>query len=267
MRAYASAFRIRLIAGMQYRSAAWAGVATQFAWGFMLLMIYHAFYASSTVEPPMSYQQLAAYIWLQQSFLALLMLWRQDGELLESIQNGLVAYELCRPVSLYAFWSARLLATRIADASLRCLPILVVAFFLPGNFRLTLPPDIAALGLFLLSLALSALLAVAVSMFIYILTFVTLSSRGSTMIVTVFADFLCGSLIPIPLMPPVLQRIAMFFPFRYIFDLPLRIYSGNYVHLEALGMIGLQALWVLGLGLLGALLMRRVLRRTVIQGG
>ncbi len=94
-RAYFSAFRIRLIADLQYRGAAWAGVATQFAWGFMLLMLYHAFYDAGG-EPPMPFEQLASYIWLQQAFLSLLMLWWQDQQLLSSIVDGSVAYELCR---------------------------------------------------------------------------------------------------------------------------------------------------------------------------
>ena len=32
MKKYLSFFRIRFIAGLQYRAAAWAGIATQFAW-------------------------------------------------------------------------------------------------------------------------------------------------------------------------------------------------------------------------------------------
>ena len=42
---YLSFFRVRFLAGMQYRTAALAGVATQFAWGAMNLLAYRAFHA------------------------------------------------------------------------------------------------------------------------------------------------------------------------------------------------------------------------------
>ncbi|AGI39710.1 hypothetical protein Clst_1656 [Thermoclostridium stercorarium subsp. stercorarium DSM 8532] len=35
MKKYISFFRIRFINGLQYRSAAYAGIMTQFAWGSM----------------------------------------------------------------------------------------------------------------------------------------------------------------------------------------------------------------------------------------
>ena len=43
MKAYISVFKLRLINGLQYRAAAFAGVATQFFWGIMHIMIYEAF--------------------------------------------------------------------------------------------------------------------------------------------------------------------------------------------------------------------------------
>ena len=81
---YIGIFRMRLIAGMQYRAAAWAGIATQFFWGGIELLVYAAFYRSSG-QAPMPYGQLADLVWMRQAFLALVMLWAQDGELLETV--------------------------------------------------------------------------------------------------------------------------------------------------------------------------------------
>lgn len=44
MKKYLSFFRIRFINGLQYRAAAYAGVATQFAWGTLELLAFAAFY-------------------------------------------------------------------------------------------------------------------------------------------------------------------------------------------------------------------------------
>ncbi len=267
MSSYFSMFRMKLIAGMQYRAAAWAGIATQFFWGLMLLMIFQAFYRSSGTEPPLSWSQLVAYMWLNQAFLAMIMLWYVDGELLSSITDGQVAYELCRPYNMYGFWFARLAATRLSSVALRCLPILVVSFLLPEPFRMMLPASIESLGAFLLSMCLSLLLVTAVSMFIYILTFITMSSSGSRLFIGIAAEFLAGQVIPLPLMPQWLQKVLNFLPYRYISDLPFRLYSGNISGYDAVFQIGVQVAWILGLCLLGKLAYGKIMRRIVIQGG
>jgi len=195
------------------------------------------------------------------------MLWWQDGELLSGITDGHVAYELCRPYDLFKFWYARLLATRLSSVLLRCLPILIIASFLPGEYRMSLPASTVAIGVFLLSLCLSLFLVAAISMFIYIMTFVTLSPIGSRLIIGVAAEFLQGSVIPVPLMPKSLQTVLNFLPFRYAADLPFRLYSGSIAGTDALFQIGVQALWIVGLLALGSLAFKRVLRRVVIQGG
>jgi ABC-2 type transport system permease protein len=256
-----------LISGMQYRAAAWAGIATQFFFGFFKLMIFRAFYRSSGAEPPMMWEQLAAYLWLQQAFLAMTMLWYIDNELISSITDGHVAYELCRPYDIYSAWYARLIAMRLSSAAMRCLPILFVAFLLPGDFRLMPPADAGALAAFLLSMVLSLLLVVAISMFAYILTFITMSPFGARLLIGSFSEILSGMTIPIPLMPEWMQTLTGFFPFRYTLDLPFRLYSGNIVGTDALFQLGVQAAWIIGLFALGKFAFARVTRRIVIQGG
>lgn len=267
MKKYFSMFKMRLIAGLQYRAAAWAGVATQLFWGFMYIMIFKAFYASSSAELPMPWEHLVAYMWLQQAFLAIIMLWLQDGDLLSGITDGQVAYELCRPYDLFSFWYVRLLAMRASNVMLRCVPVLTIAFFLPQQYRMTPPAGVPAGAMFLLSMCLSLFLVAAISMFIYILTFVTLSPIGARLLIGVAAEFLQGSIIPIPLMPKPLQMVLNFFPFRYASDLPFRLYSGNISGSDAVFQIAIQAIWVVALLAFGSVAFKRVLRRVVVQGG
>lgn len=62
MKKYLSFFKIRLANGLQYRAAAFAGMATQFFWGGMLLLMFWAFYQNGSNEFPMSFPQLANYV-------------------------------------------------------------------------------------------------------------------------------------------------------------------------------------------------------------
>ena len=60
-------------------AAALAGLATQFAWGFMELLAFSAFYRADPTAFPMSFEQTVSYIWLQQAFLALFMTGNRVG--------------------------------------------------------------------------------------------------------------------------------------------------------------------------------------------
>ncbi|MCZ8512194.1 ABC transporter permease [Paenibacillus filicis] len=267
MKPYVSVLRLRFLNGLQYRAAALAGMATQLFFGFIFIMIYVAFYSQGTGNQPISLKDIVVYIWLQQVFLAFIMLYIRDNEIFQLITSGNIAYELCRPCSIYSFWYAKMLASRLSSAILRCFPILIVAFFLPQPYRMSLPPSPAALGLFLITLFLGLLLVVAISMLIHISVFWTMSPTGSVLMIAVVGEFMAGLIIPIPLMPDWVQHIAYALPFRWAADLPFRVYSGQIPQSDALWDILIQLMWIAVLIGLGWWLMRRALRQIVVQGG
>jgi ABC-2 type transport system permease protein len=267
MRGYLAVFRLCFSTGLQYRSAALAGIATQFFWGFLIIMVFEGFYSQAVVDPPISLPQLVTYIWLQQAFLAFIALWFRDNELFQLITTGNIAYELCRPSGIYGLWYAKLIAQRLSNALLRFFPILFVAFFLPQPYRLALPADLSTLLLFMITLLLGLFILVSISMLIYISTFVTMSAAGSLLMFGVLGEFLAGMIIPVPLMPSWLQDIVNVLPFRLAADLPFRVYSGHIPKNEALALIPLQLVWLVGLVGLGKYAIGKALRRVVIQGG
>jgi len=267
MNAYFSVLKLRLQLGLQYRAAALAGIATQFFFGFIHIMVFEAFYAHASGTPPMSLEQLASYTWLKQAFLALIVLWFRDNEIFGLITSGNVAYELCRPVSLYGFWYAKLLAQRISGALLRCFPILLAVFFLPAPYRMQAPPSLASLALFIAVLAIGLLVIGALSMLMYISVFYTLSPAGSMLMFVIISDFFAGIILPLPLMPDWLRQIAELLPFHLTADFPFRVYTGHIPPEEAVWGIFKQLAWLAALIVLGAAWLRKALRRVVIQGG
>ncbi len=267
MKAYFSMFKIRLYKGLQYRTAAIAGMTTQFFWAIMLIMVYQAFYSSSTQVQPISLKELVQFVWLQQAFLVFVMLWYRDTELFELISNGNIAYELVRPINLYKLWYSKLLAQRLSGALLRSIPILIVAFLMPSGYKLMLPPSIVAFLLFLITLLLGLILVVAISMLIYISVFYTLSPTGSLLLFSVFGEFFAGLTIPIPLMPEAMQKVMYILPFRYTADLPFRLYSGNIGVKEGFKGLLIQLLWITLLISFGRLWMNKALKKVVVQGG
>lgn len=267
MKKYLSFFRMKFLAGLQYRAAAAAGIATQFAWGFMEILLFAAFYRAQPEAFPMTFPQTASYVWLQQSFLALYMIWLLDGDIFLSISNGDVAYELCRPLDLYGMWFAKNMADRLSRAVLRCLPILAVAVLLPEPYGLQPPPGIGGAALSLLSMGLAFLLVVSFCMLVYIATFYTLSPMGVRIAAASLSELLTGAVVPLPFFPDRIRRITELLPFAYMQNIPLRIYSGNIAGREALAGIALQVFWLAALVLAGRLWIGRALRRVVVQGG
>ena len=267
MKKYLAMFRIRFVNSLQYRVAALAGVSTQFAWGFMELLAFSAFYRASPAAFPMEFSQTVSYIWIQQAFLALFMTWFYENDFFEAISSGSIAYELVRPVDLYHRWFCLSAANRVAKTSLRCGPVLLVAFLLPPPLRMTLPSDPRVFFLFIISGALSLCVVISFSMLIYVSAFYTLSPQGPKIVAAMVCDFLAGAIIPLPFFPEPFRGIAELLPFAAMQNMPLRIYSGNIAGNQAFKGILLQIFWLITLYAAGRFFMKRALKKVVVQGG
>lgn len=268
MKKYLSFFRLRFAMNLQYRVAALAGIVCQFAWGGMAILAFHAFYETDPASFPMDFQATASYIWLQQGLLAMLALHGGiDAKVFESIRDGNIVYELCRPVSIYSMWFANNLANRLARALLRIIPVVVVSSLLPAPFGLMAPPDAATGLLFALSLALALWVVAAFTLVVYNLTFFTVSDRGVRLVAVSLSDFLMGSVVPLPFFPEGFRQFAELLPFSCMANVPLRVYSGDLSGQPMVRAILLQVFWVAVLVLIGKALEHKALRRVVVQGG
>jgi len=267
IRKYATYFRIRFTSGLQYRAAAAAGVATQFAWGFLTVLLYKAFWEADPASFPMGIAQVTSYLWLRQAFLAMFNSWTVDNTILSDITGGNIAYELIRPMNLYALWYTKNISMRAANVTLRFLPVLIVASLVPAPYGMGLPADVpAALG-FVLTMILGALVTCAMVMFIYIFTFFTMQPMGVRMVFNAVTEFCSGDLVPLPFFPPALAAFLEYTPFASMANVPFRIYSGHIAGWDILRCAGLQLFWLAVLVFLGCLMMKKALKRAVIQGG
>lgn len=267
MKKYISFFRLRFDMNLQYRAAALAGMVTQFVWGFMECFVYRAFYETNPSAFPMEFSAMIAYIWLQQAFLAFFSPWNLENENFDMIMNGNIAYELCRPISIYDMWFAKDCATRLARALLRCVPILVVAFLLPEPYCLIFPKDMLTFVMFVLTLLLGLGMMVAFGMLVYILAFFTISPQGLKMFLTSAVEFFSGSIVPLPFLPEPLKIILELLPFAGMQNVPLRIYGGDLAGREMLQAITLQSFWLIAMILFGKLLCKKAENHIVLQGG
>lgn len=282
LKPYFSYMKLRMICELQYRSAALAGMSTQFFFGFIYIMLYLAFYnGASSVEvseipiisilsgpsTSISLSQMVTYLWLFQAFYYMVIIRQMDNELLDMIKNGNIAYELCKPMDIYFTWLTKIFSKKVIGTLLRFWPILLVAFFLPEPYRLSLPNSPIHFMLFVISLVLALIIACILILFIHIITFYTLKDKGATNLVVTIGEIFTGGIVPIVFMPKALQIIAYLLPFRYVGDLPFRIYNGTLNITTSLINIGMQCVWIFLLGGISYKLMNIALKRTVVQGG
>lgn len=267
MKKYLSFFRLRFAMGLQYRVAALAGIMTQFVWGFMEIMVFHAFYRAEPSAFPMSFSATASYIWLQQAFLAFFVVWMMENEIFDTIINGDIVYELCRPINIYHMWAARSIATRISRAVLRCFPILMIAVFIPSPYGIQAPASLFHFFLFLITLLLGLFVTVSFCMLIYILAFFTISPQGLRILFTSVVEFFTGAIIPLPFFPKKVQEIMELLPFAAMQNVSLRIYSGSMSDFEMRKSILLQIFWLIMLITIGKSLCRLAEKRITVQGG
>lgn len=267
MKKYIAFFRMRFTMGLQYRVAALGGLVCQFFWGGMAILAFKAFYDTDSAAFPMSLPAMSSYIWLQQALLTLLTMGGIDNEFFNVIENGNVAYELCRPVDVYGMWYSRSAATRVSNALLRCIPVLAVTALIPAPYGLSAPPDLLTFLTFLVSLTLALAVITAMGMIVYMITFHTITPRGVRLIAVNICDFFSGDIVPLPFFPEGFRQFCELLPFSATANVPLRIYSGDLHGPEMVKLMLLQVFWAAALILIGKVIEQRELRRVTIQGG
>lgn len=263
MRAYLSILTIRMKTLFQYRAAALAGVCTQLFWGLIFVMIYTAFYASSTTSEPITLSQTITFVWLGQALLQILP-WNIDKQVEAQVKNGNIAYELVRPIHLYGLWYARSFAMRLVPTALRCLPIFIIGGAFLG---LQAPVSWQALFSFIASVFFALFLSSALTTLVLISLFWTISGEGIQKLAPHITVMLSGMMVPLPLLPDWVQPFLNVQPFRGIIDIPCRLYTGVIPTHEAAYYLSFQIVWTLFFILLGNLLLKKAVKQFVVQGG
>ena len=263
MKAYLSVFRMRLRMETQYRGAVLGGIVCQVFFGLILISVYRAMYAGKPQSLPFAH--VASYVWLQQAFFRMLL--SSDAELMDKVRTGGIAYDLCRPVALYGFYYARIMAQKLMGSLLRAFPMLAFAALLPEGWGISLPASLPALMLSLAALLLGLCCVCAMENITMAFTMRTLDPRGFQAMLNLLMTILSGNLLPLTLFPDSWQRAVTLLPYAQMLDAPIRLYTGEYALRQAPGVLLLQGGWTVLLVLAGMTLWKRNQHRLIIQGG
>ena len=265
MKSYIGMFKMSFKGELQYRAKAFSGILTQFFWGIMYVYLYTAFMGGNVIDG-FSIPQMASYVWLGQAVFAMRFV-DISKESAREIQNGDVCYKFTRPINLYNQWFADNWGHKLSATLLRSPLIIIIAMLLPSSVGLMAPVSFTAFILSFISLILGSMMMSAIAMIAVALIFKTVSPKGVVSLVHTISGLLGGLFIPLPLMPTPLQNVINYLPFRFVTDLPLRIYIGNVSVASGLMFIGIALLWLVALIAIGQLLFKVVCKNATIQGG
>ena len=263
MKAYLSAFRMRWKMELQYRGAVVGGFVCQVFFGLILVSLYRALYAGKPQSLPI--ESVTTYVWLQQAFFRMIL--SSDPDLANKIRTGDIAYDLCRPLQLYGYYYARILAQKLLGSRLRAAPMLVFAACLPRGWGLALPASLPALAVALLGLVLGLLCVCTLENITVGITMRTLDPRGVQAMLNLLMTTLSGNILPLTLFPDSWQEAVTLLPYAQLLDAPIRLYSGQYALAQAPRALLVQAVWTVILLGLGLLLWQKNQKRLIVQGG
>ena len=156
-----------------------------------------------TIGKAILFACISSVFYLYGSFLAVLS---------DLIRTGNISYELLRPKDMYFMWFFKILGQRLANVTLRFLPLIVVTIFLPKPYNLGAPDSLNAFILFIIAMFIGTLLITAISVFYPIVMLTTLNEKGIVNIIVVTADILSGIVVPVPFFPkrPIIFPLGIF---------------------------------------------------------
>ena len=263
MRGYISVFKMRLRMELQYRGAMIGGILCQMFFGIVLVALYNALYEGKPQSVPI--ENIATYVWLQQAFFRMLL--ATDPDLLDKIRSGDISYDLCRPVNMYGFYYARIMAQKLMGSLMRAIPMLVMAAFLPKGWGVSAPTSALGLLTAIPALFLGLLCICALENITMAFTMRTLDPRGMQSLLNLLMITLSGNLLPLTLFPDSWQRVIRFFPYSQLMDAPIRLYTGDFAASDAIGIYALQGFWAVVLIALGMNMWNANKKRMIVQGG
>ena len=263
MSAYLAVFRMRWKMELQYRGAVIGGVLCQMFFGLILIALYRALYAGKPQIMPIA--SVVTYVWLQQAFFRMQL--SSDPDLLDKIRTGAIAYDLCRPIQLYGYYYARIMAQKLVGSLLRAAPMLIFALLLPEGWRISPPASLPALCAAALGLFMGLLCVCALENITMAFTMRTLDSRGVQAMLNLLMMTFSGNILPLTLFPDAWQRVITLLPYAQVMDAPIRLYTGQWPLSQAFQVLALQAAWTLALAGLGLMFWRQNQKRLALQGG
>lgn len=262
MESYWLSAKLQMQRNLVLRGNVFCSVAVNGLWLLLYKMLWSSIYANKTEIGGLTLNSLLGYYLLVRVITAFTSD-RVDRELSRSIMSGSFVSELIRPVNILWYKTSNKIGANIVNILLLGIPTAALgALILP----VPVPKSAASVLVFLFCLILGFLLQLNINMLAGVAAFWVKGAEGITHTKDFIVRIASGALLPLSFLPVGLQKLFQFLPFRYIAELPVRVYQ------EGLSVLGMKTaiigvVWCAALMVLNHFLLEKGTRKLAIYGG
>src|ERR1041385_848505 len=170
-----------------------------------------------------TYAQMVSYYLLATLVDALTAVNEDDWQIAADIRDGNISQFLLKPIDYLWYRLCLFLSSRLTYLAVAAVPLTLFILCLHNYF--VLPVNGAALGWFLISIVMTALLQFFISYAMAMLAFWVLEVSTFIFILFAFEYIASGHLFPLNILPPLVERALFFTPFPYQLYFPVSIRS------------------------------------------
>jgi len=233
-----------------------------------MLYVWRTIYESKGPEAQVSGYTLAgmiSYYLLVTVVDALTAVNEDDWQIAADIKDGNISQFLLKPVDYLWYRLCLFFSGRLTYVAVAFVPLTLFILYLRQYF--VFPADWTTLGLFVVSLLLTALLQFFMSYAMAMLAFWVLEVSTFIFILYAFEYLASGHLFPLDILPPGLEQVLYCTPFPYQLYFPIGIYMGKTTGVELARGLAIQISWVLFAYFAARIAWHRGIRKYAAVGG
>lgn len=247
-----------------YRTATLAGIFTNTVFAFLMAYVMLAVFREEPVIGGFDAVDAITFTFVAQGLFSMTMGNFGQLELAERIRTGDVAVDLSRPYDFQGWWTAVGYGRASFLVWARGIPPIVIGAVTLG---IRLPATATNWAAFGVAVVLSAGVAICWGFLLQLTAFWILDVRGPNQIGWMLAQLLSGAYLPVVLFPDGAEAVIRALPFVAMIQLPIELFLGKHEGVGLVWVLANQALWLGALLLAGRLVLRRAVRKVVVQGG
>lgn len=259
---YVSLFSLSLQRAIAYRQNTLLSIAANLVWVVIPYSIWQRIFETSEQVGSYDWERMQTYILLAYG-VNMLISFRVEARILDTIRRGDIAIELMRPIDYLGAHLAEVMGGALIDG----ITSLLIVLGLGAILHISAPATPFLFILFVLSVVLGFLVKFMISYITSLFCFWTLNGLGLLWFRAAITNIFSGALIPIEFLPDFWQTLARLSPFQTIVHTPISIYFGEAQGIDLLGLLGIQILWLVVLWICAKLLWIPSIRKLVVQGG
>jgi ABC-2 type transport system permease protein len=246
-----------------YRTAALAGLVTNFFFGIIRIAVLVALYGARHEVAGIPIEGAITFTGLSQALIGILSLFSWY-ELMNNVYTGAISADLLKPMGLYQYWLSHDCGRAVGQLILRGLPMMIAyAVF----FGIKTPQNFWQWAGFVISLILAWAVSFSWRFLVNLAAFWIPNAAGFIRFAFVLSWFMSGFLMPLRYFPDWFVKLCALTPFPYMINTVVEVFLGVVQGPAVIQALLAQVFWLAGLMLAGELVLYIGIRKLVILGG